>query len=72
MGPQFDSLPTPYYDADGITIYHADALDIINALTYDVLVTDPPYFGREDLFPTDGYTGSHPPPEYQRSSSGPS
>ena len=35
---------TPYYDQDGITIYHGDALSVIPHLpAFDALVTDPPY-----------------------------
>ena len=34
---------TPYYEADGITIYHADCRDILPTLEFDVIVTDPPY-----------------------------
>lgn len=41
------SLPRPYLDRDGVTIYHGDAYEILPALreagTVDVLVTDPPY-----------------------------
>ncbi len=39
-------LPTPYYDQDGITIYHADCADIlptIDPADVDLLLTDPPY-----------------------------
>ena len=33
----------PYYDADGITIYHGDCRDVLPFVCADVLVTDPPY-----------------------------
>lgn len=37
---------TPYYDEDGITIYHGEACDVLRVLpeaSVDVLLTDPPY-----------------------------
>jgi site-specific DNA-methyltransferase (adenine-specific) len=35
---------TPYYEADGITIYHGDCRDILPTLKpVDLVVTDPPY-----------------------------
>ena len=40
------NLPTPYYDQDGITIYHADCRDILPLLepgSVDLVLTDPPY-----------------------------
>lgn len=38
------SLPTPYYDRDGITIYNADCRDVLPHLPkFDLLLTDPPY-----------------------------
>ena len=34
----------PYYDKDGITIYNADALDVLPQLSgFDLVLTDPPY-----------------------------
>lgn len=34
---------TPYYEQDGITIYHADCMDVLPFVTADVVLTDPPY-----------------------------
>ena len=37
-------LPTPYYDVDGITIYHGDCREILPHLPkVDLVLTDPPY-----------------------------
>lgn len=39
-------LPTPYYDQDGITIYHGDCLDVLAGLdagSTALVLTDPPY-----------------------------
>ncbi len=33
----------PYYDEDGITIYHGDCREVDAWLACDVLITDPPY-----------------------------
>ncbi len=33
----------PYYDQDGITIYHGDCREILPTLKADAVVTDPPY-----------------------------
>ena len=45
------SLPEPYYDQDGITIYHADCREILPLLepnSIDLVLTDPPYFRVKD------------------------
>jgi len=43
-------MVTPYYDRDGITIYHGDCRDILPIIartSVDLLLTDPPYgFGQ--------------------------
>ena len=37
-------LPAPYYERDGVTIYHGDCLEIIGLLEgVDAVVSDPPY-----------------------------
>jgi len=33
----------PYYQQDGITIYHGDCREILASVSGDVLITDPPY-----------------------------
>jgi hypothetical protein len=33
----------PYYEQDGITIYHGDFREIVQSLTFGVVLTDPPY-----------------------------
>ena len=39
-----NGLPTPYYERDGITIYHGDARDIAPLLVgIDAVISDPPY-----------------------------
>ena len=40
------TLPTPYYDRDGITIYHGDCREVLPLLadeSIDLVLTDPPY-----------------------------
>ena len=39
-----DALPKPYFQADGITIYHGDCADLLLLLpVFDLVLTDPPY-----------------------------
>ena len=34
----------PFYDRDGITIYHGDCRDVLPSLgRFDLMLTDPPY-----------------------------
>ena len=33
----------PYYQEDGITIYHGDSREVLPYLEFDIMVTDPPY-----------------------------
>lgn len=45
---------TPYFERDGIVIYHGDARDIVPMLAFDSILTDPPYgvginFGDESV-----------------------
>jgi 16S rRNA G966 N2-methylase RsmD len=58
------SLPVPFYDRDGITIYHGDSLEILPLLgRFDLLLTDPPYgvefAGKSTKYtkPSGGYLG---------------
>ena len=37
------SLPEPYYEHNGITIYHGDCREILPLLDFDVILSDPPY-----------------------------
>jgi site-specific DNA-methyltransferase (adenine-specific) len=44
MALERSTLPKPYYDHAGITIYHADCRDILPYLPkVDLVLTDPPY-----------------------------
>ena len=33
----------PYYNHDGLTIYHADCREVLADVSADLLLTDPPY-----------------------------
>jgi site-specific DNA-methyltransferase (adenine-specific) len=43
MASAMGSLPTPYYDRDGIQIFLGGCRDILPHIGADVLITDPPY-----------------------------
>ena len=51
---------TPYYQEDGITIYHGDCRDVLPSVSADLVVTDPPYgMGKaewdEEIVPVDSW-----------------
>lgn len=52
-------MTQPYYESGGITIYHGDCLEVLDALSaVDLVVTDPPYtFGLASTF-AEGKAGS--------------
>jgi len=37
------SLPSPYYEKDGVTIYHGNCSEFMPQINADVMLTDPPY-----------------------------
>lgn len=41
---------TPYYDEDGVTIYHGDAREILSQIEADTLITDPIWPNCEHIF----------------------
>jgi hypothetical protein len=44
IGGQIDCrVLLPYYDEDGVIIYNTDYRNVIDSLTPDVIITDPPY-----------------------------
>lgn len=56
----------PYYESNGITIYHGDCLEILEGLPkVDLVLTDPPYgtqmlgggYGRRQIHSVDGRNG---------------
>lgn len=50
----------PYYEQDGITIYHGDCLDVLRDLgTFSIAVTSPPY--NMGLVPGGNGRGMYPP-----------
>jgi DNA modification methylase len=47
----------PYYDEDGITIYHGDCREVLPSLSFDYIVADPPYANGTDY---DSYQDTAP------------
>lgn len=46
MEPFWSHMPRPYYEQDGITLYHGDCREILpvfEAEAFDFVLTDPPY-----------------------------
>ncbi len=41
--PAQRSLPEPYYEHGGITIYHGDCREVLPGLSFNSVLTDPPY-----------------------------
>ena len=41
----------PFYEEDGITIYHGDAREILPQLRAESIITDPIWPGLRDAFP---------------------
>lgn len=42
----------PYYEHDGITIYHGDCRDVLDSFSCDLIITDPPYGIHVPITPT--------------------
>ncbi len=52
----------PYYDEDGITIYHGDCHEVMPSLEVSAIVSDPPYgMKRHGRYQTGRNSDSHPP-----------
>ncbi len=41
-------MVAPYFQANGVTIYHGDAREILPQVTYDLIITSPPYFAQRE------------------------
>jgi len=57
---------TPYYDEDGITIYHGDCREILQSIpVVDVCITDPPYGEETHAGARTGSRGDRPLVNFQ-------
>lgn len=52
----------PYYQAHGVTIYHADARTALPGLAFDLAVTSPPYFAQREYGLHPNEIGREPDP----------
>ncbi len=59
---QSNTLPTPYYQSEGMTLYHGDVLEVLREIpdqSIQCVVTSPPYWSLRD-YGADGQIGMEP------------
>lgn len=52
------TLPRPFYEADGVTLYHGDARYFGTVSPVHLIVTSPPYFNLKDYGDSEGQLGA--------------